>query len=112
MFFFVNKLPFYLSKSARINFLGVKRIGSRKASELSAALNNDVNKYTSRGLNISDIHSDNEFDVESIKNEMMPINRHFYAKEEHVGIVENAIKKLRSERDACVTRRRTSGLQD
>ena len=66
--FFVNKLPFYLSKLARINFLSVKSIGSRKASELRTALKNDMNKYTSIGFNIRDIHADNEFDVELIKN--------------------------------------------
>ena len=44
---------------------------------------------------MTDIHSNNEFDIESLKNELQPISMHFYAKNEHVGIIENGIKTIK-----------------
>ena len=42
-----------------------------------------------------DIHGDNEFNIQSLRDFLQPINLHIYAKYEHVGFIQNAIKKIK-----------------
>ena len=37
------------------------------------------------------MHGDNEFDMESLKNFLLPAILHIYGKNEHVGVAERAV---------------------
>ena len=41
------------------------------------------------------IHGDNDLNIQSLRNFLQPINLHIYAKEEHVGLIKNAIKTIK-----------------
>ena len=58
------------------------------------------NIYETRGFEITDIHADNEFNVDSIKEALMPTKMTIYAKNEHVPIVERSIRTIK-ERCQC-----------
>ena len=98
--FYVNKIPFYVSKSGKINHIGVQKLNSRKASKITNFIIKEMEKYTARGFVVTDIHADNEFDIASLKRELQPTAMHFYAKGEHVGVIENTMKTIK-ERGRC-----------
>ena len=51
-------------------------------------LNEIKHIYHSRGFKIENIHGDNEFDKDAIKNSQLPALFHIYGKDEHVGLIE------------------------
>lgn len=99
--FFVNGSPFFLSKSGNINYISATFLKSRKASEILQAIKRDINKYEKRGFHITDMHGDNEFDIDAIKDAILPTIVHAYSKNEHVGEVENTVKFIKM-RARCV----------
>ena len=93
--FYVNRIPFFLSKTGKLNFLSGTKIKSRIGREIINAIEQDINKHEQRGFDITDMHGDNEFNIRSLRYFLQPINLHIYAKEEHVGFLKNAIRKIR-----------------
>ena len=94
-FLYVNKLPFLHTKSKNINFLTVQNLPSRKASEITKGLQEVLNIYHARGFNISSLHGDNEFNVDSIKESLLPVIMQVCARNEHVGIAERSIRTIK-----------------
>ena len=52
-------------------------------------------KYENRGFEVTDIHGNNEFNIHNIINAVIPANVHEYAKYEHVGFIDNAVKFIK-----------------
>ena len=77
------------------------KLKSRRGREITNAIEQDQNKHEQRGVEITDIHGDNEFNIQSLRVFLQPINLHIYAKEEHVEFIENSIKTIK-ERARCV----------
>ena len=63
---YVNGLPFLISKSGKIIFLASTFLKSRSAKNLLNAISRHCNKYENRGFKITDVHGNNEFDIESL----------------------------------------------
>ena len=100
--FYVNGTPFFLSKTGKINFLSATVLKSRSAKQILGALTRDCNKHEARGFEITDIHGDNEFDIQSLKDSLQPTIFHIYARGEHVGFIENAVKTIKERaRSTC-----------
>ena len=59
-----------------------------------------VNKYKIRGFVITAVHGDNEFNVDDIKELLLPILAYIYGKGEHVGIIKRIIFVIK-ERCRC-----------
>ena len=93
--FYVNQISFFLSKTGKLNFLSGTNLKSRSGREITNTIEQDLNKHEQRGFDITDIHGDNEFNIQSLRNFLQPINLHIYAKEENVGFIENAIKTIK-----------------
>ena len=93
--FYVNGMPFYVSKTEKINFISVTKLKMRKITTIICCILRDKQKYQSRGFDISDIHADNKFSSKKLEEEILPTILHVYAKEEHVGFIENAIKTVK-----------------
>ena len=93
--FYVNKLAFFVSKSRKVNFVYVTVLKSRSAKSLIDAINDHVHKYEARGFEISDIHGDDEFNFPAFERAVRPAILHKYAKNEHVGFIENSNKTFK-----------------
>ena len=101
---YVNQIPFFLSKTGRLNFLSGTKLKSRSGREIINAIEQDINKHEQRGFDITDMHGDNEFNIQSLRDLLQPVNLHIYAKEEHVGFIKNAIKTIKKRaRSVCHT---------
>ena len=87
-FFFVNKMPFLHTKSSKINFLTVQSGPNRTKGTIKASIDSVLTIYNARGFNISDVHGDNEFNMNILEDFLRPATLHIYGKNEHVGIVE------------------------
>ena len=94
-YFFVNRLPFLHTKSSKIDFLTVQSGDNRNTNSIIQGLQKVVNTYTKRGFTITDLHGDNEFDIQEIKDELEPINTHIYGKVEHVGTIERSVRTVK-----------------
>ena len=71
------------------------KIKSRSGREIINAIERDRNKHEKRGSEITDIHGENEFNIQSLRYLLQPINLHIYSKEEHVGFIDNTIKTIK-----------------
>ena len=47
----------------------------------------DQNKHEQQGFDITDIHGDNEFKIQSLQDLLQPINLNIYTKDEHVRFI-------------------------
>ena len=97
-YFFVNRLPFLHTKSSKVDFLTVQTGENRTTNSILKGLKRVVNTYEKRGFTITDLHADNEFDIETLKENLEPINTHIYGKLEHVGTIERSVRTVK---DRC-----------
>ena len=94
-FFFVNLQPFLLTTSSKLHFLTVQTNENRTKSAIIKGIQKVINTYTKRGFNISDLHGDNEFDMDDLKDAIKPASTHIYAPEEHVAPIERAVRTVK-----------------
>ena len=93
--FFVNRVPFFHTKSGKINFITSQALYGRSARQIIDGLNIVQQIYKNRGFIITDIHGDNEFDKNKLREHIMPTNLQICAADEHVPIVERSIRTLK-----------------
>ena len=94
-FFFVNRLPFLHTKSSKIDFLTVQSGETRHTKSIVKGIKRVINTYENRGFSITDLHADNEFDINILKQEIDLISTHFYGRIEHVGTIERSIRTVK-----------------
>ena len=97
-FSYVNGCAFLHTKTRSIKFKSVKRCYSRGKKEILRGLAKVIDVYKARGLTISSICGDNEF--EKIREGVQPIPVDIVAREEHVPRIERSIRTLK-ERVRC-----------
>ena len=94
-FFYVNGHTFFTSKSAKLNFTTAKYHKTRNMKSIITTLNEIRQIYSSRGFRIENIHGDNEFNRDEIKNSQLPALFHIYGKDEHVGLIERSNRTVK-----------------
>ena len=94
-FMFVNGIPFLVSKTGKIDFLGVVPCSSRSASTIIHGLKAINKQHTSRGFTIDITWGDNEFGKEKVKNDMLPVDIKTVPAGAHVGKIEHAIRRIK-----------------
>ena len=82
--FYVNGILYFLFKTVKLNLSSVTKLKSRSGKEITNAIDRYQNKHEQRGFEITDIHGDNEFNIQSLRAFLQPINLHIYAKYEYV----------------------------
>jgi len=98
--FFVNGIPFLVTKTEKFNYLTAMKLNSRSIAQIIKAINWVFWRYNEHGFSISDIHANNEFDSEKLEHALLPCIMHIYAANKHVGFIENGIKTIK-ERARC-----------
>ena len=86
-FFYVNKIPLLHTKSGHINFLTVQPYSSRGKKEIIKGPNILKKIYRSRGFRIICFHGDNEFNIDLLKERLMPAEVNICAKDEPIPII-------------------------
>ena len=99
-FFYVNQQPFLHTKSSKINFLTVQSGENRTTNSIISGLKKVVNVYEKRGFTITNLHTDNKFDIEDVKDSLQPINTHIHGRKEHVGTIERSVRSVKDRRRA------------
>ena len=79
-------LPFLLTRKGKINYILATYLKARSTKKILNLLKSVYQKYIPRGFDITDGHGDNEFNVHLLLNDLLPINMHVYAKDQHLGI--------------------------
>ena len=86
--FYVNRIPFLITKVNKVNYITVSHLKNRSKNLIIKAINMVKRTYLIRGFKISDYHSDNEFDNNDIRLVLLPGQLQVCAKGEHVPRIE------------------------
>mmetsp|Transcript_14843 Transcript_14843/g.21238 ORF Transcript_14843/g.21238 Transcript_14843/m.21238 type:complete len:412 (+) Transcript_14843:616-1851(+) len=93
--FFVNKIPFFHTKSGKIYFITTQVLQSRSSLQIIKVIPMVKDIYENRGFNITDIFGDNEFNITKLKTILSPVNLHLCGRDEHVPIIERSIRTIK-----------------
>ena len=93
--FYINRIPFLHTKSKGINYIIIQKLDKRTTCEISKRLKNVIPRYITRGITITDVFVDNEFNNEAYKQLVLPATLHICAKGEHVPIIERSIRTVK-----------------
>lgn len=99
---YINKLVFFISKTKAVNYIKVTALKSRSMTQLIDAMIDHIDLYEMQGLEISGVHGDYEFQFSDFERSVRSSLLHKYAKEEHVGFIENC-NKMFKERGHAIT---------
>ncbi len=97
-FLFVNKNPFFYTKTKNVKFRAVQPQTGRGKKETGKALKRIVNTIEQRGIRVTALNGDNEFD--KLREIMHPTPVHITARGEHLSRIERDIRTLK-ERARC-----------
>ena len=86
--------------SESVNFLTCDYMENRNKKNLIKIIKSIIKKYNSRGLDILDVFADNEFQIEDLRNAILPSTLQLCATGEHVPKVERTIRIVK---DRCRT---------
>lgn len=101
-FFFVNRMAFLHTKSEKINFLTVQRCLNRSKHTISGGIRSEIKLCHDRGFNVVNVHGDNEFDINDLRQVLAPTELVIYAKEQRVPIVKRSIQTIEEQcRTTC-----------
>ena len=92
---FINKFPFLITHGSPVNYLSESKLKNRTKQKISNQLRIIHNKYKGRGFNITLLFGDNEFDHDKIREEMSGIVFDICAANEHIPVVERAIRTVK-----------------
>ena len=65
--FYINGIPFLHIKSKNFNYITIQKLDKRTTSEIKKKLKNVIIRYLSRGITITDVFADNEFNQDAYK---------------------------------------------
>jgi hypothetical protein len=77
-FFYVNGHPFLSSKSAKSNFVTAQYLERKTKTNIIKTLNSIKHTYEARGFNITGIHANNKFNIQTIIESQQPTLVHIY----------------------------------
>jgi hypothetical protein len=91
--FFVLGLPFSLSTSRNIHFLSCRPIPDRSKGAIRACIAADLKLYEERGLTVTTIHADGEYN--QFKNLFPNLHFNICSAKDHVPEIERAIRTVK-----------------
>ena len=73
--------PFLATKPEKINFVTAQPRESRSTAQIKTVLDMVLDKYDTRGFNVTIIHGDNEFKIAQLKEYLLPVLVEIYGKD-------------------------------
>ena len=92
-FFYVQRIPFFHTKSRKIRLLTATQTSSRSKRNMLTELRRILQIYDHRGFKITNIIGDCEF--ECLREDIRPIELTTTAADEHVGDIERSIRTIK-----------------
>ena len=99
-FLFVNKMSFLTTVSDNLKYRTIKYAKSMTKSNIQSLLTQVIVKYTARGFNVTTIHADNQFNIPTLRDNLLPTHLEIYATNEHVAPIERQVRTTK-ERTRC-----------
>jgi Reverse transcriptase (RNA-dependent DNA polymerase) len=102
--FFVNKFPFFVTVSRRIDFTTANHLENRKISTIFKAFKDVYRYYLQRGFRIVEVHADSEFEALGTYLTEMPRGPrlNIATADEHVPEVERRIRVIKERTRAII----------
>jgi hypothetical protein len=96
---FINKMPFFITKSRNFHFGTVEYITNRQTPTVKSALQRVLGTYKRRGLKVTTIEADPEF--EALAAIIRDVQFNFSAQNEHVPDIERYIRTVKDRVRSC-----------
>ena len=93
-------LPFFSPISRNIGFRTIAAASDRSYDTILREATDVIDIYESRGLEVCDIHADNEF--ECVRDDLRPIDMNIVLLDSHVGEIERSNRTLQEHLRSCV----------
>ena len=95
-------MPFIHTKSHQVNFLTVRPTRSTTKKQILRNMNKVIGIYMKRGFRLTDVHGDNEFDPEDLRELLAPAELHICGRDEHIPQIERSIRTVKERgRSTC-----------
>ena len=102
--FYVNRIPFLITKTSKINYITVSHLKNRSKKLIIKAINMIKRTYLTRDFIITDYHTDNEFDVDDIRLILPLCQLQVCVRGEHVPRIERSVRTVKEHcRSTCHT---------
>ena len=98
--FYVNGIKFLLTKSTVIKYLHGQLLRNGSKRTLIDALLKSFHIYESRGFEIHTLTGDNEYEIDELRDAILPTALHTVGAGEHVGGIEREVRTIK-ERARC-----------
>ena len=92
---FINNIPFLHTISRRFMFRTIEELKGRSYKYILLGLQNVINLYESRGLTVSHVHADYEF--ESVRLSLLPTELQVVGQGDHVPEIERSVRTLKDD---------------
>ena len=96
-FSYINGYLFFATKSSKVDFITQNYCTSRTKQQIIKKSDTVIDKYKTRGFNITAVDGDKDFNVDDIKEFLLPILTHIYEGNEHVGIIGRVIHVIKEQ---------------
>ena len=92
---YINKMNFFIARSGSVNYINIVHLPNKYKTTIINCLKNIIKIYTSRKFVISDIYGDNEFDMDDLRQGILPERLHICTTNEHVPMIERPIRTVK-----------------
>ena len=92
---YINKMNFFIARSDGVNYINIVHLPNKYKITIINCLQNIIKIYTSRKFIISDVYGDNEFDMDDLRQAILPARLHICAANEHVPMIERPIRTVK-----------------
>ena len=86
---------FIIMESSRIKYIEIEVATSQTIEHIIEHVTHEIDKYSARGLQISGVHVDNQFNKSDFERAIKPAILIPYAAEEHVAVIERRIRTVK-----------------
>ena len=91
-------------ESGRFKYIDVESVTSQAMASLVPIVQKVIKKYRLRGLEVTSVHIDNQFNNDEFEQGIQPANIIPYSADEHVSVAERRIRTIKRKNEVYFSR--------
>jgi len=102
--FKLGGIHFMQIESGRFKYIDVESVTSQAMASLVPIVQKVIKKYRLRGLEVTSVHIDNQFNNDEFEQGIQPANIIPYSADEHVSVAERRIRTIKRKNEVYFSR--------
>jgi len=90
-----GSIHFIIIESSRVKYIDVESVTSQAMTSLVPIVQKVIKKHRLRGLEVTSVHIDNQFNNDEFEQGIQPANIISYSADEHVSVAERRIRTVK-----------------